>query len=260
MELRFKDYSYKNKKLSFTLKEKEINGISGNDKIIDLIRLNDSIDNIYLNHKELTNNKYKEIKNKIVFIDEKLDVDIKEDTIEQIMIEYIKYKEVYPKNLNKKLRDSLKIVGLNKEYLERTFNSLSHSEKKLIQISLGLLINPEMIILKEPFKVLDRNNQKRLMLVLKKIKDEYQKCIVFVSDNPEVLYNNTEHLILFKNDNVILEEKTSIAYQRVDFLKKNKIDIPEIVEFVYLAKKEKKVKIDYSNDVRDLIKDIYKHV
>ncbi len=260
MELRFKDYIYKNKKLSFTLKEKEINGISGNDKILDLIRLNNGYENIYLNHKELTESTYKELKNKIVYIDESLDIDIKEDTIEQIMIEYIKYREIYPKNLNKKLRDSLKIVGLNKTYLERNYNSLSHSEKKLIQIALGLLVNPEMIILKEPFKILDRNNKKRLMMVLKKIKDEYQKCIVFITDNPEDLYNNTEHLILFKNDMVILEEKTSIAYQRVEFLKKNKIDIPEIVDFVYLVKKNKKVKIDYSNDVRDLIKDIYKHV
>ena len=43
-------------------------------------------------------------------------------------------------------------------------------------------------------------------------------------------------------------------------MKKNRVNIPEIVEFTYQAKKEKKAKIDYHRDIRDLIKDIYKHV
>ena len=43
-------------------------------------------------------------------------------------------------------------------------------------------------------------------------------------------------------------------------MKRNKIDIPEIIEFTYLAKKQKNVKIDYHKDIRDIIKDIYKHV
>ena len=40
----------------------------------------------------------------------------------------------------------------------------------------------------------------------------------------------------------------------------NKFSIPEIIEFTYLAKKKKSVKIDYHKDIRDIIKDIYKHV
>ena len=51
-----------------------------------------------------------------------------------------------------------------------------------------------------------------------------------------------------------------MIYQRVDFLKRNKFDVPEIIEFTYLAKKKKAVKIDYHKDIRDIIKDIYKHV
>ena len=46
----------------------------------------------------------------------------------------------------------------------------------------------------------------------------------------------------------------------IDFLNKNKIDIPDIVEITYLAYKKKKIKIDYHKDIRDIIKDIYKHV
>ena len=38
------------------------------------------------------------------------------------------------------------------------------------------------------------------------------------------------------------------------------IDVPELPLITYLAKKEKGVKLFYHDDVRDIIKDVYKHV
>ena len=62
------------------------------------------------------------------------------------------------------------------------------------------------------------------------------------------------------NLEILVEGDTKDIFQRVDFLSRNKINIPEIVEFTYLAKKKKNVSIDYHSDIRDIIKDIYKHV
>jgi hypothetical protein len=59
---------------------------------------------------------------------------------------------------------------------------------------------------------------------------------------------------------ILIEGNTKEVYEKVDFLKENRIPLPEIVEFTYSAKKQKKAKIDYHRDIRDLIKDIYKHV
>ena len=56
---------------------------------------------------------------------------------------------------------------------------------------------------------------------------------------------------------MVLQPKHRI---NLKFLKRNKFDIPDIVMFTYKAKKDKKVKIDYHQDIRDIIKDIYKHV
>ena len=67
-------------------------------------------------------------------------------------------------------------------------------------------------------------------------------------------------MIFVKNNEILLQGATNDVYQRVDYLKRNKFDIPNIVEFTYIAKKKKKVKIDYHKDIRDIIKDIYKHV
>ena len=44
-----------------------------------------------------------------------------------------------------------------------------------------------------------------------------------------------------------------------ELMKENVIPMPYITKVTYLAKK-KKVKLSYHKDVRDIIKDIYKHV
>ena len=74
------------------------------------------------------------------------------------------------------------------------------------------------------------------------------------------LYKYTKRIIMLKDSTVFLEGDTKEVYLDVDKLDKNGFDIPEIVKFVSIAKKKKNVKIDYHRDIRDLIKDIYKHV
>ena len=72
-------------------------------------------------------------------------------------------------------------------------------------------------------------------------------------------YAAYKHLIIIKNTRVIAADETTKIYQDVDFLTYNEINIPDLVRFTYLAKK-KKVKLSYHRDIRDLIKDVYKHV
>lgn len=165
MELDFKEYKYKEKKLSFTIKEKEINGITGNhlEEFIEIIRLNTpSKTNIRENRKEIKEEDFYKTKKKIAFVREK-SLPTRYRNLKEEMIDYMKEEEIYPKNLSKKLKDSLKIVGLEESLLDRNHSTLSSSEDKLVQIAKELLLNPEMIILEEPLRVLDMKNRKKLM-------------------------------------------------------------------------------------------------
>ena len=102
-------------------------------------------------------------------------------------------------------------------------------------------------------------NEKKLVLLLRKIKEKYDKTIIFISPNSNLLYKYTDYLIVY-DDKLLREGKTSTILEDVEFLKRNSLSVPEIVEFTYLAKKKYNVKIDYHSDIRDIIKDIYKHV
>lgn len=180
-------------------------------------------------------------------------------TIYEYMNYEIENKNIVLKNDLKKINDSLKIVGLNKLSLDRNINTLSESEKKLLQLAIALLSNPEVLIFEEPFNKLDLKNEKKLVLLLRKIKEKYDKTIIFISSNSNLLYKYTDYLIVY-DDKLLKEGKTSTILEDVEFLKRNSLSVPEIVEFTYLAKKKYNVKIDYHSDIRDIIKDIYKHV
>ena len=156
--------------------------------------------------------------------------------------------------------DSLKIVGLDTNMLDRNITTLSKSEQKKVQIAMSLLSNPDILIFDDLFQYLDNKSRKKIIMVLTKLKEQYHKLIIIGSNNTDMLYQYTTKMLFVKNKRIFLEGTTEETYERVDYIKRNGYKVPEIVQFTYKAIKKKKVKIDYHKDIRDIIKDIYKHV
>lgn len=263
MEIEFIDYKYNENELSFTIKNKEINGILGKDyhDLVKVIKLRkDYRGTVNVNGEKLTKEDNIKYIKKIGIVPLELEYNSFCETVYDLMIYEIKRKNIRLKNSEKKIKDSLIIVGLEENYLERKLTTLSSSEKKIVQLAIALISNPEVIVIEDIFKYLDKNWEKKIIMLLQKIKEQYSKTIVLASDTSEEIYKYTTNLIIFKNDKILATGNTYEIMQRVDFLKKNRISIPKIVEFTYLAKKKKNIKIDYHKDVRDIIKDIYKHV
>ena len=261
MEIIFKNYEYKENKLSFKIEKGQILGITGknSNEIIDLIALKTlNKGQITINDQRVNKDNIWSYRRKIALI--KGNISTSQSNVLNIMIEYIKKNNLEIKDPLKKITDSLRIVSLEETILKRNIQTLSSSEKKLLQIALSLLSNPDLIIFEEPFKCLDKYNEKKILIVIQRLKEQFKKTIIIASDDSNILYKYTNNMLFIKNDQINLEGKTNEVFLDVEYLKKNKFDIPEIVEFTYLAKKKKEVKIDYHKDVRDIIKDIYKHI
>lgn len=261
MELRFINYTYKDKSLNFDLPKNSIIGLTGqtSEELLDIISLRK------LNKGQLTIDEVKVTKDNIYDFRRKISVVDKilntyHHTVYDFMVDYIKEHSLTIKDPIKKIKDSLKIVELPEEILSKIIYTLSQSEKKLLQIAISLLSNPSLIILNEPFKCLDKQNEKKIVMLLQRLKEQFQKTIIIISDDSNKLYKYTTDMIFIKNNDIFLTGPTNEVYLRVDYLKRNKFEIPAIVEFTYIAKKKKEVRIDYHKDVRDIIKDIYKHI
>ncbi len=264
MEIKLHKVEYKDfHKLTFTIPRDEICGITGKGKstILNLLTGKLEIKGEITYEKELLSAKSKlSIIKKIGIINQEFENQYSKTTIEEYMNYMINYYKLKIKNPEKKIIDSLRIVNLKKEYLKRNINTLSTSEKKLLQIAICLIKNPKIILLDEPFINLDNKNQKKLFRLLTQLNEKYKINIVIASNDSEILYRYTKHLIILKNNKVLKEGNSKEIYENVKPLIREKVEIPDIVLFIYKAKATKKVKIDYHRDIRDLIKDIYKHI
>ncbi len=263
MELIFDNHNLEEEQINLVVHHNTITGLINDkeNKIFNLISLKKcGKGKIIINNAKVAKDEIYINRKRISQVEDNIEFPAYLTTVEDLMNNYLRIHQLNVKDSNKKIRGSLKIVGISEEYISHNLNTLSSSEKKLITIAVGLLSNPDTIILEEPFKYLDLKQEKRLFMIFQKFKEQYDKTIIIKTENPEILYKYTDEIIIVKNNNILITGATKEVYQRVDYLKRNSIPIPEIVLFTYLAKKNRNVKIDYHDDIRDIIKDIYKHV
>ncbi len=263
MEIVFINHKLEDNEINFRIKHNSITGIHNDcgNNIWDLISLKKiGKGQISINGEKITKDDIFMTQKRISVIDNNIHFPNYLKTVEDLLNERFITFNLNVKDPQKKMEDSLKIVGLTEDYLERDLITLSNSEKKLILIARGLLSNPDTILIEEPFMYLDLKQEKRLVMLFNKLKEQYNKTIVIKSEDVDILYKYTKNIVIVKNIDILLEGDTKEVFHRVDYLKRSGIHIPDAVRFTYLANKEKDAKIDYHSDIRDIIKDIYKHV
>jgi len=155
---------------------------------------------------------------------------------------------------------ALKMVGLTEEYLDKDPNTLSSGEKEKVAIASSLILNPKVLILDEPTIYLDNKSIKSLERLLKKLKQDYNKNIIIFSNDIEFIHKIADNIILLNEGKVILNINNKELIDNYETLKDNNMELPKIIEFINLVKKEKDIKLTPTNDLNELIKEIYKNV
>lgn len=248
---------------NFKINSGEIVGIVDQDNyFINYIKnISVSKPSITVDSKKLNKTDLSKFQNKISIIDRYL----KNDYLNLTVYEYMKYvitdKFLSLKDYNKKIKDSLRIVGLGENYLDKKISLLSFSETKLILFAIGLLSNPDIIILDNFFNSLDIKNRKKILGIINQLAEQYHKIFIILSSNIDDIYKMTKKIVFYKGEEVLVDGDTMEIFEDgVELLLMNNIFVPESVEFSYKVNTNKNIKLGYFRDIRDLIKDIYKKV
>ncbi len=149
-------------------------------------------------------------------------------------------------------------LNIDEDLYDRDIVTLSRSEKYLVKICLGLFLDSDLIIFKNIFNGLDLKNIRILKTLIKNISS--QKIIIFLDDDSNILYNETDYVYIFKNDKVVLFGSTNDIFTDVKRLNVLKIKVPYLSDIAYKVKQKKGIKLIYRKDVRDIMKDIYRNV
>lgn len=108
---------------------------------------------------------------------------------------------------NYKLDEMAEKVGINPEFMDKYPSELSGGELQRLSITRALAGNPEVFILDEPTSALDVENQKKILDILKEIKDV---TIIFISHDMNVLKYISDEIL------VLNPKKKNIEYKKVE--------------------------------------------
>lgn len=157
-------------------------------------------------------------------------------------------------NYIEKIMSALEMVGLNDTYLEKNNNNLSKTEKKLINMALALIVNPDIIILDNIVNNLDKVNKLLIKRIILNLKNKYNKTIIIL-DNINILYEMCDYFLIKKDDNILLYDSKKNIINNVDLLIENNIEIPFIIKFMHDLENSNREIGEYKN-IFDLIKSI----
>lgn len=264
IEVRNLRYTYKGKgilhHISATFDSRKIVGIVGVGKslFLEILDLQKKVSGqIFIDHELVGFSNRLQFQRQIALIPQK-NIFLTSTVLEEMKF-VMNYYHYEGKDLEKRMIDSLRFVGLDSSFLTRKIETLSNSEKILLKVSCSLIMNPKVILLDEVFVGLDHSSKKMLLKLFKRLQEKKDRLIILASNDSDLLYEFTDQLLILEKGTILKMGSTLTIFKDVKFLNQHQIDVPNLVAFTTLAK-EKKVKLSYHRDILDLIKDVYKHV
>lgn len=172
--------------------------------------------------------------------------------IETVMKNY----NYHTKDVNKHIVDSLKIVGLSEDYLDRDPNELSYTEKKKVNLACMLSYNPEVIILENFEKGLIARERTYFKNLFLKLKNKFNKTIILLTKDITFMFGIVDNLNVINNAKIVISGDADTFYENKLY---KYIEMPKIVEFTKYVQEQGHNILEYV-DIKELIKEIYRNV
>lgn len=162
-------------------------------------------------------------------------------------------------NVDFKIREAIKLVGLDDSYLSRNPYKLSNGERRKVALASVLAYDPDILILDEPTIGLDNKGKIELMRLLKDLKKIHNKTIIIVSHDINFLHKFVDYVYLLKDGRIYLEGNKYDVLSNEDAMNECGLIVPNVLHFSNLVFKKKGIDIGYRDEINDLIKDVYRY-
>lgn len=159
-------------------------------------------------------------------------------------------------NVTKHIVDSLKIVGLNENYLDRDPNTLSYTEKKKVNLACAMSYNPEILILDNFEKGMIFREREYFRKLFLKLKNKFKKTIILIGNDLTFMFDVVDKVYVINKGKLVLSGDKDIFYEDKLY---NYVEMPKIVDFTKYANLLGHSILEYT-DIKELIKELYRNV
>ena len=137
-----------------------------------------------------------------------------------------------------RVREALRMVGLGEELLERSPFELSGGQMRRVAIAGVLAMRPKVLILDEPTAGLDPRGREEILGGIKSLHDDYGLTVVLVSHSMEDIARLAERVIVMHRGRVVMSGTTREVFGRADELRAVGLDAPQVTRLMRILREK----------------------
>lgn len=158
--------------------------------------------------------------------------------------------------LDKIVKESLKLVGLDESYLEKSPFELSGGQKRRVAIAGILALDPEVLILDEPTAGLDPQGAIEMMELFKSL-NKMGKTIIIITHEMDYVLKYCDDVVVMKKANIVAHLDPISFFYNEELLKEVTIEEPLVISYTKkLIEKGLKLNVNNIKDVESLANEI----
>ncbi|MBQ8883204.1 MAG: energy-coupling factor transporter ATPase [Oscillospiraceae bacterium] len=165
------------------------------------------------------------------------------------------YKDIAfgPKNMglsdeeiDKRIRETVKLVGLDEKLLDKSPFELSGGQKRRVAIAGVMAMNPKILILDEPASGLDPKGRDKILGLIKEYHQEKKNTVMLVSHSMEDVAKNASKILVMNKAKLFCYDDTEKVFHRADELTEMGLAVPQITR---VFNRLKAMGVDINDDV-----------
>ena len=149
-----------------------------------------------------------------------------------------------PKNLgfdkdevDLKVAQAIKMVGLSQSFLRKSPFELSGGEKRRVAIAGILAMDPKILVLDEPTVGLDPSGKEKILKIIKHYHQDENRTIIHVTHSMEDVAQYADKILIMNQGKILSFDSVEETFKRVLMLRSVGLDVPKIYE-VFLKLKD----------------------
>ena len=142
-----------------------------------------------------------------------------------------------PDEIDRRVREAAKLVGLTEKQLEVSPFDLSGGQKRRVAIAGVIAMEPEVLILDEPTAGLDPASRAEILENIETYRKTKNATIMMVSHSMNDVARLTERLLVLCGSKIAMDGAPAEVFTRADELLEMGLDIPDITR-VFLRLKQ----------------------
>ena len=148
--------------------------------------------------------------------------------------------------LDNRVREICKIIGVKEEYFEKSPFDLSGGEKRRVAIAGVMAMNPKIIVFDEPTAGLDPRGREEVIKIIEDYRKAMDATVIIISHSMEDMAQITDKLLVLSKGKLAMFDKTENVFKNGDKLREIGLNVPIVTRVFYTLKE---MGVDVPSDV-----------